>query len=471
MDMPEYTALPESPVLADSERFLSERVDHRKQSATPLPRWQMLAYSGIRSSEVWRASFLLRALRLTPNLIWLNLVSQFISELLVEYGIAKDAASTGYAAGVLESSVWLANAASIPVWIRLADKYGRRPVLLGSTLATAFFGALVGFPRSFIGLLVLRVLTGLTNGQAGVSKTYLSELVDETNEATAFSLQSLAWQVGWCIAALVGGYLAHLERNIPSAGKAAFILEHPYALPTISMAIPPILSVLLGYFVLVETVEPSAGGKNSYEVIVSWTTPMWDGIKIFSTLCAVNIAFQACLPLFFYAPVKVGGLGLPTKGIGLWYACRAALIVCLEFPIYPPLHRHFGLITMLRGQVLLYPIVYAFCPVISICTRWAGHSNPLTFTLLACLMVLEAMSQTVFISADLICTNAAPSKSMQSEYNAAVETAAKLTNVAVIWGASWFLAAGFDICLQSLLCIQADRELEEPGNWIAYDTV
>ena len=61
MDMPEYTALPESPVLADSERFLSERVDHRKQSATPLPRWQMLAYSGIRSSEVWRASFLLRA--------------------------------------------------------------------------------------------------------------------------------------------------------------------------------------------------------------------------------------------------------------------------------------------------------------------------------------------------------------------------------------------------------------------------
>ena len=53
---------------------------------------------------------------------------------------------------------------------------------------------------------------------------------------------------------------------------------------------------------------------------------------------------------------------------------------------------------MLRGQVILYPIIYAFCPIISLCRRWMGHDSldGMTLALLVLLMLLEAVSQTVF---------------------------------------------------------------------------
>ena len=128
---------------------------------------------------------------------------------------------------------------------------------------------------------------------------------------------SLAWQVGWCIAALAGGYLSHPERRFSALRESEFLRQNPYALPTFTMAIAPLLSVALGFFVLKETLEPSSKDKNLATTRkITWTNTMWAGLRIFATLCTVNIAFQACLPLFFYAPVEAGGLGLPTSAIG-----------------------------------------------------------------------------------------------------------------------------------------------------------
>lgn len=43
-----------------------------------------------------------------------------MNEMLVEYGIATDGASTGYAAGLLEAAVWIANALTIMVCMFLS---------------------------------------------------------------------------------------------------------------------------------------------------------------------------------------------------------------------------------------------------------------------------------------------------------------------------------------------------------------
>lgn len=52
--------------------------------------------------------------------------------------------------------------------------------------------------------------------------------------------------------------------------------------------------------------------------------------------------------------------------------------------------------------------------------------DPITFVLLGLLLGLEALAQTIFISGDLLCTNAAPDRSLQSKYNAVVELVAKV---------------------------------------------
>lgn len=104
--------------------------------------------------------------------------------MLLEYGIAKDARSTGYTAGLIEASMAAANAVAIPVrpmpgkcfactnksitkiWAHVADTLGRRYSLIPTTMACALIGSVFGFVKSYAGLIFLRVMGGLLNGCA-----------------------------------------------------------------------------------------------------------------------------------------------------------------------------------------------------------------------------------------------------------------------------------------------------------------
>lgn len=283
--------------------------------------------------------------------------------MLVEYGIAKDQRSTGYHAGVLEAVLSFANMASMGVRNRHTSSSARSSMLRRSGIAAMgtrcryerakICDALRYFGYSHRGHAIrlssfLRIAGGLQNPcgcfqwvctlfatghspwltwpcrQAAIAKTYFSELSDETNEATAFSVMSLAWQIGWCLAAMAGGYLNHAERLFPSLSGSDFIRTYPYALPFLAVAVPPILSVTLGYFVLPETLErrpmtdgelQESSGKGA-GLTADWTPHMWQAVKMWSMLVCTNVSFQATLPLFLFTPVGAGGLGIGSEAIG-----------------------------------------------------------------------------------------------------------------------------------------------------------
>jgi hypothetical protein len=146
----------------------------------------------------------------------------------------------------------------------------------------------------------------------------MSELVDKDNEATAFAFVGLAWQTGWCLAAIAGGYLSHPERHFPALQEISLIREYPYGLVTMSMAILPIMAVYFGFDHMKETLTTSKTTRVASQSQIRWTSEMWQAFQIFTSLCLCNVTFQACLPLFFYAPVASGGLGLSTASIGTY---------------------------------------------------------------------------------------------------------------------------------------------------------
>lgn len=97
--------------------------------------------------------------------------------------------------------------------------------------------------------------------------------------------------------------------------------------------------------------------------------------------------------------------------------------------VYPGLHKRFGHNTMLKGQILMYPLLFILFPMTSISRRYYGgeHLQPITMALLSLIALVESLAQTVFISGDLLVTNAAPDKSVQSKYNAMIEGVAKVS--------------------------------------------
>jgi len=72
-----------------------------------------------------------------------------------------------------------------------AYRVGRRPVLLiglcGLMLSTTLFGV----SKTFLTLTVSRALSGALNGNAGVMKSMMAEITDETNQAQAFGFMPL----------------------------------------------------------------------------------------------------------------------------------------------------------------------------------------------------------------------------------------------------------------------------------------
>jgi predicted MFS family arabinose efflux permease len=55
---------------------------------------------------------------------------------------------------------------------------------------------LIGLSRSFIMVVLSRMLCGALNGNTGVAKSVTGELTDNTNVAQAFALVPMTWAAG-----------------------------------------------------------------------------------------------------------------------------------------------------------------------------------------------------------------------------------------------------------------------------------
>lgn len=84
-------------------------------------------------------------------------------------------------AGVLQASFTAAQCLTAIGWGGIADSDwgGRKRVLLVGTLGTCISSVGVGFSRTFVQATLFRVLGGAMNGNPGVSRTMVSEIIQE----------------------------------------------------------------------------------------------------------------------------------------------------------------------------------------------------------------------------------------------------------------------------------------------------
>ncbi|KAF9052457.1 hypothetical protein BDZ89DRAFT_1107678 [Hymenopellis radicata] len=253
---------------------------------SPLPKWQLAIVYGIQ---------LIEPLSGTVILPWLP-------DCIRRTGVTGGQESkVGYYSGIIGSVFFVTECLTVVFWGRASDVYGRRPILLLGMqrflrrylpLRNYFVRSnwTVSFSLGIRVIIKLLVADGIPsisrifNGNIGVAKTVLAELVDSRRIGDVYALMPVMWGLGNAIGPVLGGVLANPAERWPSTfGKLALFQEYPYLLPC---GVAAMLS--LSIFI---------------------TNYGW--------LFFLSMGYTVLIPLMYSTPISEGGLGFTPYKIGV----------------------------------------------------------------------------------------------------------------------------------------------------------
>ncbi|HEY8965132.1 MAG TPA: MFS transporter, partial [Candidatus Methylacidiphilales bacterium] len=112
-----------------------------------------------------------------------------------------------------------------PIWGRLSDRVGRRPILLVSLAGSAVSYVLLGLAHSYPLLLAARVLAGICAANIAVANAYVADITTKENRSKGMGMIGAAFGIGFVfgpvLAALFGRH-GHALPSFIAAGISAF---------------------------------------------------------------------------------------------------------------------------------------------------------------------------------------------------------------------------------------------------------
>jgi MFS family permease len=133
---------------------------------------------------------------------------------------ARDTFGVGELVATLLGSVYsLMQFLFVPVWGRVSDRVGRRPVLLwsiaGTALSMAGLGVALAWGDSIAWLFAARVFSGIATANLGTASAYIADITRPEERAKGMGLIGMAFGLGFILGPGIGGALA----KIPVAGR------------------------------------------------------------------------------------------------------------------------------------------------------------------------------------------------------------------------------------------------------------
>jgi MFS family permease len=140
--------------------------------------------------------------------------------------------------GAIGSSYAAAQFICAPLWGRLSDRIGRRPVLLLTIAGTTAALALLAAANSIAMLFAARILGGAFAANFSVASAYLSDVTPPAQRTGRMALLGACFAIGFTLGPILGGVLAPYGPHVPlafAAGLSALNLVFAWA----KLAEPP----------------------------------------------------------------------------------------------------------------------------------------------------------------------------------------------------------------------------------------
>ena len=130
---------------------------------------------------------------------------------------AGDFGADGFVTGVLYSTYSLVQLIMAPLWGRISDRVGRRPVIILGLLGSAVAYTIFARADSLALLFVSRVVGGIGGSTIPVAQAYIADVTPPGHRAGGLGLIGAAFGLGFVVGPALGGILYGLSPGSPAA--------------------------------------------------------------------------------------------------------------------------------------------------------------------------------------------------------------------------------------------------------------
>uniref|UniRef100_A0A0E0MC59 Major facilitator superfamily (MFS) profile domain-containing protein n=1 Tax=Oryza punctata TaxID=4537 RepID=A0A0E0MC59_ORYPU len=230
--------------------------------------------------------------------------------------VARTEEDIGFYAGFLGASYMIGRGFASILWGMVADRIGRKPVIIFSIFAVIVFNTLFGLSVKYWMAVTTRFLLGALNGLLAPIKV------------------STAWGIGLVVGPAIGGYLAQETLH-----------KHK------------------GLEMGVEIAEASTtqGSAESHKKSLFRNWPLMSSIITYCVFSLHDTAYSEIFSLWTVSDRKYGGLSFSSKDVGQVLAVAGASLLVYQLFFYRWVDKILGPINSTRiASVLSIPIIVAY---------------------------------------------------------------------------------------------------------------
>ncbi len=292
---------------------------------------------------------------------------------------AESFGATALLVGLLSTSFSLMQLLFAPVWGRLSDRVGRRPIILLGLLGSAVSYLIFGLAHSLAVLFVARIFAGIAGANISTAQAYIADSTPAEQRAKGMGLIGAAYGLGFIFGPAIGGVLS----------------RYGFAAPAFFAAILAFANFAAACWLLPESLAPSKRRSGSKRGL-NWSA-LSQGLRhpeagpLLSLFFISTFAFANLEATF--ALMTAGRFGLDAQANGYLFAYIGVLITVMQGGLIGRLVKRFGerqliptgLFCMIFGLGLLpySPNVKVLMLVLVLLAFGNGMANPTMSSLIS----------------------------------------------------------------------------------------